>query len=187
MRYLMILEVSQKQAYIFESTKLKDNVERSEEICQVTDPEYFKLAAERSGLSFDVEANVVYSGGGHTVLEFPDKESAEKFAYAVSSRVRREFAELEYFIKTMEYDESEGVGPGPNLFHLSQALEKKKSQCARHHSTRAPLAWRRRTQSSPCQSDSGKAGPHSDAGEKGVCAGRLRHAVQTGRPGCQQR
>lgn len=57
----------------------------------------------------------------------PDKESAEKFAYAVSSRVRREFAELEYFIKTMEYDESEGVGPGPNLFHLSQALEKKKS------------------------------------------------------------
>lgn len=127
MRYLMILEVSQKQAYIFESTKLKDNVERSEEICQVTDPEYFKLAAERSGLSFDVEANVVYSGGGHTVLEFPDKESAEKFAYAVSSRVRREFAELEYFIKTMEYDESEGVGPGPNLFHLSQALEKKKS------------------------------------------------------------
>lgn len=127
MRYLMILEVSQKQAYIFESTKLKDNVERSEEICQVTDPEYFKLVAERSGLSFDVEANVVYSGGGHTVLEFPDKESAEKFAYAVSSRVRREFAELEYFIKTMEYDESEGVGPGPNLFHLSQALEKKKS------------------------------------------------------------
>lgn len=125
MRYLMILEVSQKQAYIFESTKLKENVERSEEICQVTDPEYFKLAAERSGLTFDVEANVVYSGGGHTVLEFPDKESAEKFAYAVSARVRREFPELEYFIKTMEYDENEK--PGENLLHLSQALEKKKS------------------------------------------------------------
>ena len=29
MRQLMILEVSQKQAYIFESTKLKENVERS--------------------------------------------------------------------------------------------------------------------------------------------------------------
>ena len=125
MRYLMILEVSQKQAYIFESTKLKDNVKRSEEICWVTDPEYFKLAAERSGLAFDIETNVVYSGGGHTVLEFPDKESAEKFAYAVSARVRREFPELEYFIKTMEYDESEG--PGLNLFHLSQALERKKS------------------------------------------------------------
>lgn len=125
MRYLMILEVSQKQAYIFESTRLKDNVARSEEICRVTDPEYFKLAAGRSGLAFDTEANVVYSGGGHTVLEFGDRESAEKFAYAVSARVRREFPELEYFIKTMEYGENEN--PGKNLFHLSQALEKKKA------------------------------------------------------------
>ena len=55
MRQLMILEVSQKQAYIFESTKLRDNVKRSEEICWVTDPEYFKLAAEKSGLVFDKE------------------------------------------------------------------------------------------------------------------------------------
>ena len=86
----MILEVSQKQAYIFESTKLKENVERSEEICRVTDPAYFELAAKQSSLAFDKEKNVVYSGGGHTVLEFPDRESAEKFAYAISSRVRRE-------------------------------------------------------------------------------------------------
>lgn len=125
MRQLMILEVSQKQAYIFESTKLRENVEHSEEICRVTDPEYFKLAAEKSGLAFDTEANVVYSGGGHTVLEFSDRESAEKFAYAVSARVRREFPELEYFIKITEYDEK--LTPGENLFRLSQELEKKKS------------------------------------------------------------
>ena len=68
---------------------------------------------------------MVYSGGGHTVLEFPDRESAENFAYAISSRVRREYPELEYFIKTMEYDESKGAGE--NLFRLSQELEKKKS------------------------------------------------------------
>ena len=125
MRQLMILEVSQKQAYIFESTKLKENVERSEEICRVTDPAYFELVAKRSSLAFDKEKNVVYSGGGHTVLEFPDRESAEKFAYAISSRVRREYPELEYFIKTMKYDESKGAGE--NLFRLSQELEKKKS------------------------------------------------------------
>ena len=125
MRQLMILEVSQKQAYIFGSTKLSKNVERSEEICWVTDPEYFKLAAERSGIAFDKDKNVVYSGGGHTVLEFANLESAKKFAYAVSARVRREYPELEYFIKTMEYDET--LTPGENLFHLSQKLEKKKS------------------------------------------------------------
>lgn len=125
MRQLMILEVSQKQAYIFESTKLRDNVERSEEICWVTDPDYFKAVAERSGLVFDKEKNLVYSGGGHTVLEFADKESAKKFAYAVSARVRREFPELEYFIKIVDYDEN--LKPAENLFHLSQKLEKKKS------------------------------------------------------------
>ena len=53
MRQLMILEVSQKQAYIFESTRLSDNVERSEEICWVTDPDYFKAVAKQSGLEFD--------------------------------------------------------------------------------------------------------------------------------------
>ena len=128
MRQLMILEVSQKQAYIFESTKLRDNVKRLEEICWVTDPEYFKLAAEKSGLVFDKEKNVVYSGGGHTVLEFPDWESAEKFAYGISSRVKREYPELEYFIKTMEYQETGKPGdPGRNLFDLSRELEKKKS------------------------------------------------------------
>lgn len=125
MRQLMILEVSQKQAYIFESTKLRDNVERSEEICWVTDPDYFKAVAERSGLVFDKEKNLVYSGGGHTVLEFADKESAKKFAYAVSARVRREFPELEYFIKIVDYDEN--LKPAENLFHLSHELEKKKS------------------------------------------------------------
>lgn len=125
MKQMMILEVSQKQAYIFESTKLRENVERSDEICWVTDTEYFKQTAQHSGLSFDREKNLVYSGGGHTVLEFPDREAAEKFAYAVSARVRREFPELEYFIKTLEYDEN--LTPGENLFRLSQALEKKKS------------------------------------------------------------
>ena len=88
MRQLMILEVSQKQAYIFESTKLRDNVERSEEICWVTDPDYFKAVAERSGLVFDKEKNLVYSGGGHTVLEFADKESAKNLLM----RYRRECA-----------------------------------------------------------------------------------------------
>nr|WP_142411901.1 hypothetical protein [Clostridium sp. Marseille-P7770] len=127
MRQLMILEVSQKQAYIFESTRLSDNVERSEEICWVTDPDYFKAVAKQSGLAFDKEKNLVYSGGGHTVLEFEDRESAKKFAYAVSSRVRREFPELEYFIKIMEYKNGPDDDPGSNLSELSKQLEKKKS------------------------------------------------------------
>ena len=54
MRYLVILEVSQKQAYIFASTKLKDNIENSEAIVQVTDSRYLEDVAARAGLRFGV-------------------------------------------------------------------------------------------------------------------------------------
>lgn len=52
MRYLMILEVSQKQAYIFSSNKLKENIEHSENICQVTDIRYFQTIADMAGIPF---------------------------------------------------------------------------------------------------------------------------------------
>lgn len=89
MSWLMILEVSQKQAYIFGSTKLKENIARSEEICRVTDAEYFYQAAQAEGVFFDKDANVVYSGGGHTVLEFADEETAKNFAFLISRTVKK--------------------------------------------------------------------------------------------------
>ncbi|MCI8838208.1 MAG: hypothetical protein HFG74_09120 [Hungatella sp.] len=125
MSYLMILEVSQKQAYIFSSNKLKDNIRHSENICRVTDPEYFEAVAASEGMAFSQKDNVVYSGGGHTVLEFQREEQAKSFAYVVSKTVKRDFPGLELFIKTEPYDEKEP--PGENLKKLSEALEVKKS------------------------------------------------------------
>lgn len=125
MSYLMILEVSQKQAYIFSSNKLKDNIRHSEDICQVTDPEYLGLIADKEGLPFCQEENLVYSGGGHTVLEFLNEEMAKKFAYEVSKTVRRDFPGMDLFVKTEPYDEN--IMPGENLKMLTEALEVKKS------------------------------------------------------------
>lgn len=125
MSYLMILEVSQKQAYIFSSNKLKDNIRHSENICQVTDPEYFGDVAAKAGISFCEDDNVVYSGGGHTVLEFQEEKEAKEFAYEVSKTVRQDFPGLELFIKTEPYDEN--AAPGKNLEKLTEALEIKKS------------------------------------------------------------
>lgn len=135
MRHLMILEVSQKQAYIFASTRLRDNIANSEAICKVTDPGYFAQLAKEGVLAFDEGQNLVYSGGGHTVLEFDSREAAERFAYAVSKAVRQEFHDIELFIKVMPYDEA--AGPGENLKNLSQELEKKKSvrQASFHQGT----------------------------------------------------
>lgn len=125
MRYLMILEVSQKQAYIFASTKLSDNIANSEAICKVTDPKYFEKLAEMGALEFSAESNLVYSGGGHTILEFDDLKKAKKFSFEVSKAVRKEFHEIELFIRVIEYDENKK--PADNLWKLSEELEKKKA------------------------------------------------------------
>lgn len=135
MRYLMILEVSQKQAYIFSSTRLQENIAHSDAICKVTDPRYFQKLSEKQILDFDVERNFVYSGGGHTVLEFSTKAQASKFAFEVSKAVRTEYHDMELFIKVKAYDEN--CTPGENLYQLSKELEKKKSirQASFHQGT----------------------------------------------------
>ena len=54
---LAIIEVSQKQAYIFSSNKLKDNIRNSENIVTVTSPDYFKKKYDE----FE-EDSIFYSG-----------------------------------------------------------------------------------------------------------------------------
>lgn len=122
-RYLMILEVSQKQAYIFASRKLRDNLRRSEEICYVTSAEFFVECCP--GL-FNKLDNMVYVGGGHTVLEFPDAASAKAFAEAVTERVLRQFPEMALFVRIRAYDFTKT--PGENLTLLAGALEEKKAR-----------------------------------------------------------
>lgn len=135
MRYLMILEVSQKQAYIFASTKLKENIANSEAICKVTDPKYFQQLAKSGIVKFDEKENLVYTGGGHTILEFDAEDKAKAFAYEVSKAVKQEFHEIELFIKVIKYDDDKT--PGDNLKSLSEELEKKKAirQASFHQGT----------------------------------------------------
>ena len=59
-RILMILEVSQKQNYIFASRLLKENMQRSANIARATSSEYF---AQVCPGDYDPQANLVYSGG----------------------------------------------------------------------------------------------------------------------------
>lgn len=120
--HLMILEVSQKQAYIFGSRKLRDNIRRSEEIRYVTSPEFFALVCpeDYSG------ENLVYSGGGHTVLQFDDLGHARRFARRLTEQVLRDFPAMELFVKICPYAPDQT--PGENLSALSAALEAKKAR-----------------------------------------------------------
>lgn len=123
-RYLTILEVSQKQAFIFGSNKLKENIKNSEIIAQITDAQYIEKAVGNKEI-FDVQKNLVYAGGGHTVLEFESKDQSVKCVSAVTGTIRDDFNELEMFAKTIEYDNS--LDPGKNLKNLTAALERKKA------------------------------------------------------------
>lgn len=122
-RVLMILEVSQKQKYIFASKVLKENIQRSADIARVTSSEYFAQVCPRD---YDEGTHLVYSGGGHTVLQFPTGEEATAFARRLTRQVIEEYPGLELFVKQLPYDEKKT--PGQNLNELSRKLEIKKSR-----------------------------------------------------------
>lgn len=93
--FLTILEVSQKQAYIFSSNMLKDNVVNSAVIAWIMSPEYF---SEVIGDSFDKKKNVVYSGGGHVVLEFADRDTAKDFVMQITFQIHQDYPGIEVFL-----------------------------------------------------------------------------------------
>lgn len=122
-RYLVVMEVSQKQAYIFESNHLRDNRYNSTEIAYITSNDYFEKALGPEVYSSN---NIVYAGGGHTVLDFESKEKALEFSKKISRQIMVECPRMELFIAMSEYDDNNT--PGGNLKELMKKLEEKKSR-----------------------------------------------------------
>lgn len=122
-KILMILEVSRKQNYIFEPRKLRDNMHRSANIAHVTSSRFFQEVCPEG---YDADRNMVYSGGGHTVVQFDTKAEADYFARAVTTRVLQNYHGMELFVQQHPYDDH--MTPGENLNELSRKLEKKKSR-----------------------------------------------------------
>ena len=130
-RYLTILEVSQKQAYIFGSNKVADNIVNSAVIAKCLSPEFISESLDKE--VYIDEANMVYSGGGHTILEFDDPGKAKMCVSIISEKIFTDFEGLEIFAKTIEYNDS--LSPKDNLKELTAQLEKKKAlrSSAFHH------------------------------------------------------
>lgn len=121
-KVLLILEVAHKQEYIFGSDRLRENASRSGDIAYVTSSPFFQSAA--GGLYTD-GANLVYTGGGHAVLQFDGKENAAAFARLVTEAVLRRFPGMAMFAKQLPYEGS--LSPRENLRRLHMALEAKKA------------------------------------------------------------
>lgn len=122
-RYLAILEVSQKQAYIFGSNKVKDNIVNSAIIAYVLGEKYIYKVLSKEG--YDKEKNMVYSGGGHTILEFSDEGKGKSMIKELTEQIYRNFDGLEVFATIRKYDDEKDVGE--NLTDLIKQLEQKKS------------------------------------------------------------
>lgn len=122
--YLTILEVSQKQAYIFQSNELRSNVLNSADIAWITSGEYLEQTIHNKEI-FRMEQNLVYDGGGHTILEFAAPETAVAFTKKITRTIRRDYPGIEIFAATYKYDAYRT--PGDNLKELLKQLERKKS------------------------------------------------------------
>ncbi|MCM1082945.1 MAG: hypothetical protein NC428_05635 [Clostridium sp.] len=122
-KWLTILEVSQKQAYIFASKKLQDNIVNSAIISHVLSPDY--LSETLNDLGYITDSNLVYSGGGHTILQSDDNLFAKQIVSRLTETVYRDFDGLMIYAKTIEYDETKS--PKENLVNLTKQLEAKKA------------------------------------------------------------
>ena len=116
-RYLTIIEVSQKQAYIFADNQLRENVRRSAEIACITSSEYMQKAVEENKIPLIVADHLVYSGGGHTILEFASEKDAKDLVRCLTNKVFKEIPEIALFAKTISYDERKT--PGDNVKELT--------------------------------------------------------------------
>ena len=117
-RYLVIAEVSQKQAYIFGSNKLRDNIANSETIARITSGKYLS--------NFSDDLQIVSEGGGHTILEFASYEAAVSFNSKLTAHINDVYPGIEFYVTIMPYDE-ENL-PGDNLKELVRLLEVKKAE-----------------------------------------------------------
>lgn len=137
-RHLVIAEVSQKQAYIFGNRELRRNIQRSAEIAHATNSDelekYRKYFQKCCPHGYSKEQNLVYAGGGHTILQFPNRPSAEYFCKALTKKTLETYPDMELFVKIMELDTNKSIRD--NLNELTRQLEIKK---ARRQSSFRPL------------------------------------------------
>lgn len=119
---LCIVEVSQKQSYIFSSKQLATNIQHSNHIRYVTSNDFFQKVAPEY---YSEGENLVYAGGGHTILQFASQAQAVAFARCITAHTLRHYQGLELFCKQIPYDGT--CSPEENLVALSAALEAKKS------------------------------------------------------------
>lgn len=86
--YLVAMEISKKQNYIFKSNKLKENIGASLIIKYVTEDLWEKFIGD---------GEKIYSGGGGSFFEFKNEEKAKDFIKEISLEIVQNYEGLEFY------------------------------------------------------------------------------------------
>lgn len=117
MEYLVVIEVSQKQSYIFKTNRLKENVGASIIIRRIT---------EELPKKFTDKAHFVFAGGGKSVYAFESEDRAKTFIAQMSEYVLINEPGVELFMTYYGYDQdNESVIDA--IHELYNKLDMKKS------------------------------------------------------------
>lgn len=111
-KYLVAIEISKKQNYIFKSNKLKENIGASLIIKYVT---------EDLWRAFIGDGQEIYSGGGNSYFEFDSKEEVKKFIEKMSFHILKNYEGLEFYASVVE-----GHFNKENMDDLKEKLSEKK-------------------------------------------------------------
>ena len=98
MKYLVVMEVSQKQGYIFQTNRLVEQIGASILIRELT---------EELPKKFSTEQEFVFAGGGKSVYEFPTDTEAKNFVKNISVSVLRDYPGVEVFLAVQGYEEKQ--------------------------------------------------------------------------------
>lgn len=125
MEYLVVMEVSQKQKYIFKTNRLAENIGASILIRDITEvlPERM---AEETAEQTKAAQKLILKGGGKCVYAFSEESCAYEFVKRMSRRILEEYPGVELFMASFAYcEKKESIVEA--MLELYDRLEKKKA------------------------------------------------------------
>ena len=99
-RIVTVLDTTGIQNYIFNSNRLRENIGASQLVYEATDVWIHTIAQKNIRLGTEV----IYAGGGNTLLLFPSRENASRFTEQLSERILREATGINLVAAHREFD-----------------------------------------------------------------------------------
>ncbi|GAB4533422.1 MAG: hypothetical protein Kow0063_15360 [Anaerolineae bacterium] len=125
-QWLMLIEATGIQPYLFGSNQLPQNIGASELVRQATE-DWVK--------EFALKENIVYAGGGNAMLIFDSEGAADAFARKLTKRALKRARGLDLVVKRQAFDPD-----GDSLAQVHQQLREELAQRKRDRALSTPLA-----------------------------------------------